>query len=114
MGAAPGAIEALEAGDRGDGGVAPGDGVGDEGAGAVGTLVAGVAGGGGESAGGLDVGAVRHPVAAGAGRAEAADGDHDESGVDLAQFLVGEAEVGHDAGAVVLDDDVGFRGEVEE
>ena len=112
--AAARALQPFEAGDGSDGGVCAGDGVGDEGAGAVGAVVVGVAGDGGEPAGGLDVRAVGDPVAPRAGRAEAADGNHHESGIHLAQLFVGEAEVGHDAGAVVLDDDIGLRGEVEE
>ena len=95
-------IQPLETGDGGDGCVAAGNGIGDKGAGAVRALVAGVSGGGGKPARSFDIRAVGDPVAPRARRAESADGDHHELRVNLAQLLIRETEVGHDARAVIL------------
>ena len=46
--------------------------------------------------------------------AKARDGGVDEPRVPLAELFVVEAEAGHDAGAEVLEHDVGLLGEAEE
>ena len=52
-------------------------------------------------------------AALGAGLAEAGDRQHHEPGVHRQHVLEGEAELGHDPGPVVLDDDVGFGDELQ-
>ena len=54
----------------------------------------------------LGTGAEGYVIAPRAGTPEGRHGDHDEVGAEGAEVAVGKAEVGHDAGAVVLDDHV--------
>ena len=56
----------------------------------------------------LCTGAKGYVIAPRAGPPEGRHGDHDEVGAEGAEVAVGKAEVGHDAGAVVLDDDVAY------
>ena len=77
-------------------------------------LPVGVAGDRRQRAGGLDVGPVGHPVALGPVGPVARHRHHDQRRVHRPQLLVAEPEVGHHAGAVVLQHDVGRAHQLEE
>ncbi len=77
-------------------------------------LAAAIAGEGGDPGGGLQSRAVGRVVAPGAALAVAGERDHDQVRLGLAQRLVVQAVLGHDAGGEALNDDIGMGDEALE
>ena len=77
-------------------------------------LAAGLAGDAHEAGGGLCDDVIAGALVLRAVAAEAGDGGVDDLVVDLLEHVIADAQLVHDAGAVVLDDDVGLLDHLEE